>query len=154
MHSSIGVRTAVATNNITGCTNTMTGSVTVSINPLPATFPISGGGGYCPGGSGVVVGLTGSASGVNYQLYNGSSPVGAAVAGSGIAITFGAQTGTGTYSVIATNAATTCTATMTGTTVVSLNPLPAAFTVTGGGGYCVGGAGDLIGLSSSSATAS
>lgn len=154
LHSSIGVRTAVATNNITGCTNTMTGSVTVSINPLPATFPISGGGGYCPGGSGVVVGLTGSASGVNYQLYNGSSPVGAAVAGSGIAITFGAQTGTGTYSVIATNAATTCTATMTGTTVVSLNPLPAAFTVTGGGGYCVGGAGDLIGLSSSSATAS
>ena len=152
LHTSIGVRTVIATNSA-GCSSTMTGSVTVSINPLPTVYPISGGGGYCPGGAGVLVGLTGSNTGVNYQLYNGTSPVGAAVPGTNIAISFGPQTGTGTYSVQAINAATTCTSTMTGTAVVSLNPLPTSYTVTGGGGYCVGGSGALVGLSSSSLTA-
>ncbi len=149
--TTIGTYTVVATNNTTGCSSTMSGSVLVTINPLPATFTVTGGGSYCPGGSGVLVGLGGSATGVNYQLYLGTAPVGAAVPGTGIAISFGMQTGVGTYTVVAMDAATTCTNIMTGTAVVSLSPLPAAFTVTGGGGYCVGTTGAHVMLSGSSA---
>lgn len=45
---------------------------------------------------------------------------------------------TGTYTVIATNPATGCTSTMTGTASVSITALPVAFTMTGGGNYCNG----------------
>ena len=34
----------------------------------PSAFAVTGGGSYCTGGTGVAVGLAGSASGVNYQL--------------------------------------------------------------------------------------
>ena len=70
----------------TNCTATMTGSVTVTVDPLPAVFTVTGGGSYCSGGSGVAVGLSNSESGVNYQLFNGASPVGSPVAGTGSAI--------------------------------------------------------------------
>ncbi len=144
-----GTYTVVATDAFTGCVNNMTGSATVIMNPLPATFVVTGGGSYCSGGTGVVVGLTGSAVGINYQLFVGASPVGGAVAGTGAALNFGLQTIGGTYTVVATDAATLCTNNMTGSAVVVVNPLPAAFAVTGGGGYCAGGTGVSVGLSGS-----
>ena len=144
-----GIYTVVATNSTTGCTNNMSGSVAITINPLPASFVVTGGGNYCPGGSGVNIGLANSTSGVNYQLYLGIGAVGTPVAGSGTTISFGLQTAVGTYSVVAIDGTTGCTRLMTGTAVVGLNPLPAAFTVTGGGGYCTGGAGAVVGLSGS-----
>ena len=149
LQTGAGTYTVVATNTTTLCTNTMTGSVNVSINPLPTLFTVTGGGGYCSGGSGSTVGLSGSQSGVNYQLQLNSINTGAPVAGTGAAISFGLQTGVGTYTVIATNTTTLCTTAMTGSVNVSINPLPASFTVTGGGSYCSGGAGVAVGLSGS-----
>ncbi|MEO6733874.1 MAG: T9SS type A sorting domain-containing protein, partial [Ferruginibacter sp.] len=119
-----GNYTVVATNTTTLCTNNMTGSTSITINPLPTTFNVTGGGAYCSGGSGVAVGLSGSQSGVNYQLFKGASPAGSAVAGTGAAISFGNQTGAGTYTVVATNGTTSCTNNMTGNVAVSINPLP------------------------------
>ncbi len=141
-----GTYTVVATN-ATGCTGNMTGSVTVSINPLPATFAVTGGGAYCSGGSGVLIGLSGSQSGVSYQLYNGASAVGIPVSGTGSGISFGNQTAAGTYTVVATNTTTSCTNNMTGNVTIAVSPLPLTFNVTGGGAYCVGGSGLAIGLS-------
>jgi Domain of unknown function (DUF2341) len=141
--------TIIATNATTFCTNTMAGNATVSINSLPSTFAITGGGSYCLGGSGVAVGLAGSTVGISYQLYQSGSPVGAPVSGTGSAISFGLQTGAGTYSVIATNTATGCVNSMSGPVVVSINPLPTVFSVTGGGAYCMGGTGVAIGLNGS-----
>ncbi len=144
-----GAHTVIATNTTTGCTNTMTGSVNITINSLPTAFSVIGGGGYCSGGTGVTVGLGGSSTGVNYQLFRGATPVGGAVAGTGAAISFGLQTTAGTYTVTATNASTTCQNAMTGSAIVTINPLPTLFTVTGGGSYCSGGTGVTVGLSGS-----
>lgn len=99
-------------------------SYDVTINALPLAFNVTGGGAYPTGGSGVAVGLSSSQSGVNYQLYNGASTVGLPVAGTGTAISFGNQTVAGTYTVIATNATTSCTFGMTGSVVVTVNAIP------------------------------
>ncbi|MES2704913.1 MAG: T9SS type A sorting domain-containing protein [Bacteroidota bacterium] len=146
-----GTYSVMATNATTGCSAAMTGSATVSVNPSPAAFAVSGGGSYCSGGTGVVIGLTGSATGVNYQLFRGATAASAVTAGSGSALSFGFITTVGTYTVLATNAATSCTTAMTGSTVVSINALPVVYTVTGGGSYCAGGAGLPVGLSNSEA---
>jgi uncharacterized protein YjdB len=144
-----GVYTVVATTPLTTCTNNMSGSATVVINSLPLQTTVTGGGVYCAGGSGVVVGLNGSSTGVNYQLFRGVTPVGSPMAGTGAALNFGLQTGAGSYTVVATNAVTGCTSTMLSAAVVTINPLPTTFTMTGGGNYCPGGTGVHVGLSGS-----
>lgn len=149
LQTGTGAYTVVATNPSTGCTNTMTGSVNINTYPLPGLFTISGGGNYCSGGTGVVIGLGGSATGNSYQLYNGSTAMGAPVAGTGAPLTFGLQTAAGTYTVVATNSATGCSRTMMGTTAVLINTLPPLHTITGGGNYCLGSTGVTIGLSGS-----
>jgi subtilisin-like proprotein convertase family protein len=144
-----GSYSATAVNATTGCSDSMTGSVATFVHPLPAVFNVTGGGAYCAGGAGVPVGLTGSESGVGYQLYNGTTPVGAAVAGTGGVITFGSQTAAGVYTVSATSTSTTCSINMTGSATIIVNPLPTPHAITGGGAYCVGGTGTAVGLNSS-----
>ncbi|MGI8580732.1 MAG: beta strand repeat-containing protein, partial [Chitinophagaceae bacterium] len=129
-------------------TNSTTGtgaSPTFTVIAAPADQTLTGGGSYCSGGSGVPIGLAGSETGVNYQLYlNGSPVVGASVAGTGGAISFGNQTAAGTYTVVATNTTTNCTRTLTGNKTVTVNPLPNN-TSTGftGSTICPGGTGTL-----------
>ncbi|MEI6683537.1 MAG: PKD domain-containing protein [Bacteroidota bacterium] len=106
--------------------NTATNTAAVTVNPLPIAYAITGGGEYCSGGAGLPVGLANSQTGVNYQLMNGAVPAGAPVPGSGAAISFGNQTAAGTYTIQATVVLTGCTQTMTGNTVVTINPLPLA----------------------------
>ncbi len=125
--------------------------VVVAVNPLPTAYNVTGGGSLCAGGAGVPVGLDDSDAGIHYQLYRGALAIGGPVAGTGVAISFGNQTVAGTYTVVATNAATLCTNPMTGNAVVTVNPLPTAYNVTGGGGYCTGGAGVPVGLDDSDA---
>ena len=73
-------------NVSTLCNNNMSGSVAVSINPLPTAFSVNGGGAYCSGGTGVPVSLNGSQIGVNYQVVVNGSDNGLPIAGSGSAI--------------------------------------------------------------------
>jgi hypothetical protein len=140
--------TLTVRNSTSGCVS-VGYPISVTINALPAAYAVTGGGAYCSGGSGVAVGLANSQIGVNYQLFNGASPVGTAVAGTGSAISFGNQTTAGTYTVVATNPTTTCTQNMTGSATITVNALPAAYAVTGGGAYCSGGAGVTVGLANS-----
>ena len=139
----------VATTTVGGCVNNMSGSATISINPLPTTFTVTGGGTYCSGGTGVTVGLGGSQTGVNYQLYRGTAVVGSPVGGTGSAITFGLQTIAGTYTVVGTNPSTGCVSNMTGYVTVTVASLPSIVAMTGGGGYCTGGTGVHVGLAGS-----
>ena len=143
-----GTYTVIA-NPGTTCATTMTGTAGIAINPIPATYTVSGGGHYCSGGTGVYISLSGSATGINYQLYNGTIPVGSPVPGFGSPVTFGPVTTAGTYSVVATNTTTGCFSSMIGTAVVVIDPLPTVYTVTGGGHYCSGGSGVVITLSNS-----
>ena len=144
-----GAYSVTAVNSITGCSGTMTASAVVSVNAVPAVASLTGGGAYCSGASGVGISLSGSVVGVHYQLYNGTTPAGSSLAGVGGALSFGNQTAAGTYNAVATNDITGCSSSMSGNPVVSVNPLPAAYTVTGGGSFCSTGSGVAVGLSGS-----
>ncbi len=147
----IGSYVVVATNVATGCISTMSGAASVSSTPLPTNYTVTGGGSYCATLPGVPVGLSASNAGINYQLYNGTIPVGGTVHGTGYALNFGLQTLSGSYSVVATNASTGCMNNMAGTVNVNVNPMPNAYSVTGGGAYCSGSAGVNVGLGTSDA---
>ncbi len=144
-----GSYSVVATNPLTTCNNHMASSAVVGVNPAPTAYPVLGGGSYCPGGAGVHVTLSSSNTGVSYRLYNGSTAVGSAMTGLGSGIDFGAQSASGTYSVIATDGVTGCTNHMSGTATVVVNALPAVYPVIGGGSYCAGGTGVHIGMAHS-----
>ncbi len=127
----------------------MTGSATITINPLPSPYDVIGGGSYCAGGSGYHVYLIGSQAGVSYQLHNGVTIVGAPMTGTGGALNFGIFTTPGVYTVTAATTATGCINTMADSAVISINPPPTAYALSGGGGYCPGSTGVHILLDSS-----
>ncbi len=149
LQAATGIYIVVATNTVTGCSRNMAGSATVNINSLPAIYNITGGGSFCAGGTGVHIGLSDSDPGITYQLYAGGIISGSGIAGTGSALDFGAISSAGTYAVIATNSATGCTSIMSGGAAIAINPLPASFTVSGGGAYCSGGTAPHVTLSSS-----
>ena len=102
----------------------------VTVNPLPQVYTITPtSGSYCEGGSGgVILGLNGSAVGVSYELFYYSSATGydssvtGYVAGTGDSLSFGHEYIAGTYTVLATNSTTGCTATMAGTAFITVIP--------------------------------
>jgi hypothetical protein len=98
----------VVANYGSSCATTMSGTANIAISPLPTIFSVTGGGGYCAGGTGVHVGLSSSTVGVNYQLMLGGTMIGSPVAGTSAALDFGLQTTAGAYTVVATNATTGC----------------------------------------------
>ncbi len=147
IQSAPGTYTVIGTNTATGCVNTMLLSATVSVKPLPAQFTVTGGGSFCDGGLGAPIGLSGSAVGVSYKLYQDGSPTAVSINGTGSPLNFGFQSATGSYTVVASSGGTpNCSITMTGSAAVIANPLPAVNNVTGGGAYCAGGGGVAIGL--------
>lgn len=103
---------------VTGITSY--GDFVVGECKTPNDYTVTGGGAYCAGGSGVALGLSGSDSWVTYQLRNNGVNVGSPVSGTGSPISFGNQTAAGSYTVIATNVGTSCTAQMSGNVTVSI----------------------------------
>jgi hypothetical protein len=133
--------------NTTGSSAPVT--ITLQVNGLPAVYTVTGGGGLCAGGTGYHVNLSNSEGGVQYQLKRGGSPVGTPALGLGVPIDFGVFTVPGFYSVTASNIVTGCSRNMSGGANITVYPTPVPVTVTGGGGYCMGGAGISIGLTAS-----
>lgn len=119
----------------------------LAVNPLPTVYSITGNSSYCSGGAGVIIGLSGSEVGVNYQLQRDGANIGSTIGGNFLPITFGGHTVVGTYTVVATFVATGCTQLMDGSIALTINPLPLQYNVTGGGSFCSGGAGMAVGLS-------
>ena len=115
-----GTYTVQATNGGI-CSQAMSGSAVVTSNPLPMQYSVTGGGTYCTGTSGLVVGLSSSQTGVTYQLLRNGTAAGSALAGTGGSLNFGNQTSAGTYTVQATNPTTTCQQTMTGSATIAVN---------------------------------
>ena len=143
-----GVAPGTASISYTSATGCGT-SLIVTVVSTPVTFHVTGSGYYCPGTAGASVGLSFSSSTCDvYQLYNGATPVGTPVAGTGSTLLFGLQAA-GVYSVLATSSCTGCSAAMLGTATVLLSPPVAVYSVTGGGSYCAGGTGVDVSLSGS-----
>ncbi len=114
-------------NQVSGDCESSRTMVIVTINALPTVFRVSGGGTYCGSGPALTVKLSGSRTGVNYQLYlNGSPVAGAIIPGTGSAISFINQFLEGTYTVKAVNAITNCQATMTDRAVITVSETPTA----------------------------
>lgn len=95
---------------------------------LPSPFILSGTGSYCAGGSGVTFTLSGSETGVNYQLYLSSTAASSVMSGTGSSITFNNVTVDGAYRVVATSTSTNCNSYMSASAVVTVNPLWLGFT--------------------------
>jgi len=108
------------------CGRFMNGTKTISIDPLPIVYDVTGGGSYCSGSSGVSIGLSNSETGIKYQLLRNGNPYGAPIDGMSTVIDFGMQTAIGTYTVIATNPLTLCTSMMNGSADVTITALPIA----------------------------
>jgi predicted secreted protein len=108
----------------TGCEG-LPVSLDIIVDPLPTPFNVTGTGGYCLGGTGLPVGLSDSELGVNYQLLLNGVNSGASIPGTGESISFGDKTIAGTYTVVATSSLeTACTINMTGSAIITINPLP------------------------------
>ena len=96
--------------------------VPVTVHALPNVYNVSATQFYCFGIDGVTVSLSGSQSGVNYQLLKNGSPEGGIIGGTGSVLTWSNMTA-GIYTVSATNAAPpNCTRMMNGTITVQENP--------------------------------
>ena len=105
----------------------------------PTQLALTGGGGYCTGGTGVAVGLSNSQTDMSYQLLKDGSNSGSLIAGTGSALNFGLKTAAGTYTVLANNTLFPATTqTMTGSSVVTINALPTSPGVTGTATICSG----------------
>jgi len=76
--------------------------LTCELHPLPYSFQLSGtgGGGYCEGDAGSELTLSGSETGVDYELYFNAQPTGNFIAGTGNMISFGIYDTEGYYTAI------------------------------------------------------
>ncbi|MFC1734270.1 GEVED domain-containing protein, partial [candidate division KSB1 bacterium] len=115
----------VTVTNTSGCQDVA--SVTVTVNPLPVAYNVTGGGTHCQN-DGVTfnIGLSGSEVGVLYQLKKNGVNIGNLVGGSGSAISFGLFGDAGAYTVVAANSTTGCTNSMSLTANINVNPAPPA----------------------------
>jgi hypothetical protein len=95
----------------------------IDVCALPEIFDVTGGGNYCAGSNGVVVGLAGSQDGVIYQLHKDGNEVSQQL-GTGAAISFGHQL-EGSFSVTAFFPGT-CFILMNGVAIVSVQNPPSA----------------------------
>jgi hypothetical protein len=136
--TNVGANTVIlSVTDVNG--NVGTKTATVTINALPTQYAVTGGGAYCVGSANISVGLANSQSGVNYQLKNGASNVGSAVAGTGNALNFGIQAAAGTYTVSAINTTTSCASVMSGSATVVVNALPVITVTPAATTVCAGG---------------
>ncbi len=101
-----------------GCTDT----AVVNVIALPTVYSMKGGGSYCVMDTGVHIMLSNSDLGTRYYLMMGSTVVDSAN-GNGSLLDFGLQTAAGTYTVEGRNLTTTCVNTMSGTAVVTIDPI-------------------------------
>ncbi len=106
--------------------NQITKSLTVNVNPLPTTYQVSGGGTVCQGTDPADILLSGSETGVSYELLRDGMQTGIIKSGSGFMLNFGTLQDEGSYTVFAINDTTGCTHTMSGSAVVAFQPVPEA----------------------------
>ncbi len=111
------------TDLISGC-ESVSGMVTITIDPLPVQYTLTGPSYYCSGAAtGVTLTLSDSETDVYYQLMNGAVTVGPAVLGDGNPITW-LDNFDGSYYVEAVrDAIPACSQTMAGVVNVTANPL-------------------------------
>lgn len=109
-------------------------TVNVVVANRPRVFDVTGGGSYCTyPGIGSPIGLSSSEAGVAYQLNQRGRSLGAAIAGTGEALSFGRFTDTTVpYRVIASRLPSSCIQLMNDSAVIHSISSPTLYTITGG----------------------
>ena len=107
--------------------STLTDSVQVNIADNPEAYEITGGGQMCKGGAGRTIGLTGSETGVYYELLSEANEIVEVVGGTGNMVSFGVIDKPGQYHAIGTNASSGCESSMEGMADLYEVETPAAF---------------------------
>jgi len=102
----------------------ITDSITILVNPTPIAYSIYGGGEVCQGDDPSNIFLTGSETGVDYQLLQDGAATGMTLSGTGFGLDFGNWNTNGIYTAYAINLSSSCDATMAGNAVVTINQLP------------------------------
>ena len=102
-------------------------AVTITTPAPGAAYSVTGGGSGCAGDS-KTVGLTGSDSGVDYQLYTNGVFSGQIISGTGSAVSFLNQTATARYTILASNTVTANVGWMSGSASVTVLDSPAITT--------------------------
>lgn len=117
-----------------GCNSAMSAPKPVTIYANPWTSPTVSPATTNLCGSGIAtVTITGSQSGVNYQLFNGSTALSSTVSGGGtINLATSTLSASTTITVRATDASSGCFVTLSGTASATVNPIPVTPTVTHG----------------------
>lgn len=69
------------------------------LNRMPEAFSLQGGGNYCQGNTGVAISLSGSETGVNYELFLNESPTGLIQAGTGNPLSWSTVAAEGNYTI-------------------------------------------------------
>jgi hypothetical protein len=127
------------------CASPLTASdvISMTVNPSPEIFIVSGGGTYCSADDGVSITLSGSETGVDYYLYkdNGATLV-ASLPGTGNSLSFNNVMDAGTYTIVGKNAITPCTTSMTGSAIVKMYQTPTI--EASSGPTCIGSELDLF----------
>jgi len=127
-----GTYTIVAVTNAAGCIAAMNGNTVILTAPV--AYNVTPAGINC---AGTVIGIDDSETGVTYQLLrNGTVNVGAALPGTGSAISFGSVSIPGLYTVIGVSDSTKCPTSMNGQAVIE--PSPLSFTLFPQGSQCSG----------------
>ncbi|HEX2934232.1 MAG TPA: hypothetical protein VHO72_02670, partial [Bacteroidales bacterium] len=138
----------VTTDTLTKCSNSMTGTPSVTSIISPSIFNLSGSGSYCENTGGLTVNLDGSETGMSYQLLIDGLPLGSSKAGTNSTLAWNNNL-KGNYTIQASNAGSTCKRTMNGTASIVEVLLPTVFNVTAPAGYCSGQPGVTITVSGS-----
>ncbi len=105
-----------------GCTDTANQNITV--NALPLSFQLNGGGTACDGTGGLPVGMEGSQTGVEYSLILNGLIQGFPFTGTGFSFTFGNQEAQGNYTIHAIDPVTGCIAVMSDTISLTITASP------------------------------
>ena len=111
--------------------STVVAALNVTVCSGPTAYNVGGGGTFCSNLGRQTVTLSGSQSGVNYQLYKDGTASGSAVAGTGGALSWPNQRFSGTYTIAGTQVASGCTASMNGSAVINYLSVPIVYSVTG-----------------------
>ena len=144
---------SVSLSSSSGCLANAQGSTlsnSVTVNNNPSNFIVNGGGGYCAGGTGVSVTLSGSENGVTYTLLRGGVSTGTTTTGTGSGLTFSNITTVGNYTISASNASG-CSATMGNNANISINALPNITATTSQNTIYLGGGTANLGVTTSDA---
>lgn len=118
-------QTTTYTVQVSDGSNTISGSVTITVQQLPVQYNVSGGGTYCSGSSGVEIGLSGSQTGITYTLLLNAQAIASRI-GTGESLGFGIHSIQGNYTVVGVNNVSQCQRQMAGAAAVAIHPKPGA----------------------------